>query len=256
VVELPEDSTVPRVATCSPTTSRKTGSVGITIEHSCSMQHKKHSYTSSTDKTKFDVGQLRTDRDNSLALWMASSVIRSHRGTLNVLIENGKAVTDIQLPLAADTSAVSIPSSQNSQRNDSWDGIKRSSSFTTVRGVKLSPIGNDDSVPVQFAPDQNCESIDASYDSSVEKESSFTLKILVVDDVLSNRKILSALLKAKGHECSMAADGLECMELVEEGSLPGHKQFDAICMDYEMPNCNGPEATRRLRELGYYIPVV
>ena len=41
---------------------------------------------------------------------------------------------------------------------------------------------------------------------------------------------------------------LENKRKFEAGEIP--TQFDTILMDYEMPNMNGPDATKRLRELG------
>jgi hypothetical protein len=56
------------------------------------------------------------------------------------------------------------------------------------------------------------------------------LQILVVDDVPSNRKILSRLLTKQGHSCFLACDGAEVLKMIEEEKL----KVDAICMDYEV----------------------
>lgn len=70
--------------------------------------------------------------------------------------------------------------------------------------------------------------------------------ILVVDDSISNTKMLVRLLKRAGHTCSVARDGQQAIDKYqkENGS------FDTILMDYEMPVLNGPEATKRLRNMG------
>jgi CheY-like chemotaxis protein len=67
-------------------------------------------------------------------------------------------------------------------------------------------------------------------------------RILVVDDNHDSSHTLSLLLKLKGHQVRTAGDGLEAISIAEE-FLP-----DIILMDINMPNLNGYDATRRLRE--------
>jgi CheY-like chemotaxis protein len=79
--------------------------------------------------------------------------------------------------------------------------------------------------------------------------------VLVVDDVLTNSKMLVRLLERAGHKCLVASDGEEAIEAFEANqadlrsgatSTPIH----TVLMDFEMPRMNGPDATKRLRELG------
>ena len=78
---------------------------------------------------------------------------------------------------------------------------------------------------------------------------------MVVDDSRLNRKMLIKCLKKNGHRCTEAEDGLEAIVKVKEridfsNGLCG-KPFDAILMDFIMPNMDGPTATRQLRTMGY-----
>lgn len=84
------------------------------------------------------------------------------------------------------------------------------------------------------------EEIDSSY-----KE--ISLRILVVDDVLSNRKLLSRLLERKGHSCDQAEDGAVACDRVKK-SIESGDRFDCILIDYEMPVMNGPAAVSYMRE--------
>lgn len=80
------------------------------------------------------------------------------------------------------------------------------------------------------------------------------LKILIVDDVKTNRKMLEVILRREGIEhCTCCEDGLDALELVQE---KGMQNFDVIVMDNLMDNMNGVEATGKLRELGYLNLVV
>jgi CheY-like chemotaxis protein len=66
--------------------------------------------------------------------------------------------------------------------------------------------------------------------------------ILVVDDYSDNRTLLSAWLRAKGFKVVEAEDG-------KEGVLQANRSHpDLILMDLAMPELDGVEATRQLRE--------
>ncbi len=66
--------------------------------------------------------------------------------------------------------------------------------------------------------------------------------ILVVDDYVDNRTLLSAWLRAKGYKVLEAADG-------KEGVLQANRSNpDLILMDLAMPELDGIEATRQIRQ--------
>ena len=78
-------------------------------------------------------------------------------------------------------------------------------------------------------------------------------RLLLVDDVGTNRKFLRKLLEQRGHDCEEAEDGLEALNMVKASSLD---YYDVILMDFVMPNMNGPNATRAIRQLGYTGPII
>jgi twitching motility two-component system response regulator PilH len=77
-------------------------------------------------------------------------------------------------------------------------------------------------------------------------------KILVVDDSLSQRLVLNALLTKEGHTVIMANDGEEAVAKAKS-ELP-----DLIIMDIVMPGLNGFQATRAITndETTWHIPVI
>lgn len=79
-----------------------------------------------------------------------------------------------------------------------------------------------------------------------------TLKVLIVDDSLTDIQRASGLLRKAGHTILVAKDGKEGVELAKK-ELP-----DLILMDVVMPNLNGFQATRQLGkdELTKDIPVI
>ena len=67
-------------------------------------------------------------------------------------------------------------------------------------------------------------------------------KILLVEDNEMNRDMLSRRLQRKGFEVTMAVDGLQGVQMALAGD------YDLILMDMSLPELDGWEATRRVRE--------
>jgi len=79
------------------------------------------------------------------------------------------------------------------------------------------------------------------------------LRVLIVDDMMSNRDVLSLMLESKGHICRDAADGYAALSLLERQS------FDLIILDIHMAPLDGIETLRRVRSSGKSfanIPVI
>lgn len=67
-------------------------------------------------------------------------------------------------------------------------------------------------------------------------------RVLVVDDVPQNRTLLERMLTAEGYSVTSAADGVMALRMVEAESP------DLIVSDIDMPNLNGIEFCRRVKE--------
>ena len=67
-------------------------------------------------------------------------------------------------------------------------------------------------------------------------------KILIVDDTLSSRILLGDLLELKGYTVLGAASGPEALKILET------EEPDLILLDVLMPNMNGYQVCRRIRE--------
>lgn len=68
------------------------------------------------------------------------------------------------------------------------------------------------------------------------------LRVIVADDIFTNRLLLSEILEDLGHEYFLAKNGKEAVVELE------NKEYDLVLMDIEMPVMNGVEATRYIRE--------
>lgn len=68
------------------------------------------------------------------------------------------------------------------------------------------------------------------------------LRILVVDDIYTNRYLLSELIKLTGNEAILAENGQEAIEILQ------NEDIQMIFMDIEMPVMNGIETTQYIRK--------
>lgn len=75
------------------------------------------------------------------------------------------------------------------------------------------------------------------------------MHILVVDDERSIRRYLHTSLTAKGYEVHEAETGTEAIAAVQDG------HFDLIILDLGLPDVDGVEVTRRVREWSQ-VPII
>lgn len=73
------------------------------------------------------------------------------------------------------------------------------------------------------------------------------MKTLIVDDEILNCKLLQSLLKDYG-ECSIAKDGDLAIQLFEK-ALKKQEPFNLVCLDIMMPEKDGYEVLRAIRNL-------
>lgn len=76
------------------------------------------------------------------------------------------------------------------------------------------------------------------------------MKILVADDDLNIRKLVSLITTHRGHDTALASDGEEAIRAFSE------VKPDLVILDVMMPKIDGFETCRRIRALDSHVPVL
>lgn len=76
------------------------------------------------------------------------------------------------------------------------------------------------------------------------------LNILVVDDQQGVRYLLDTIVKEEGHNCFLASNGLEAVEMYRK------VRPDLVFMDIRMPVMDGTEALEKMKEQGLTSNVI
>jgi len=68
------------------------------------------------------------------------------------------------------------------------------------------------------------------------------MRVLIVDDIFTNRLLLSEILRNLDIEFDEVENGKEAIDAIQQG------EYDLVLMDIEMPVMNGLETTKYIRE--------
>jgi len=119
-------------------------------------------------------------------------------------------------------------------------GLTISNNILGYMGSHLSLISTPEKGSVFFFD------IEIPYEiSELKEDDDLTIKkVLVVDDNEANRIILQHMLTYKNIESTLAANGMEALQILLKG-----EHFDVILMDYHMPIISGLETIDKIKQL-------
>ncbi len=120
--------------------------------------------------------------------------------------------------------------------------------YPSVRAGNLLP----SDLQSEFLPASSGDTRPHSFAKESSLEKGKKRRALVVDDVADVTEMLSVLLTHAGYEVMTANSALAAISLVKDG------QFDVIVSDIGMPQMNGYELARAVREISGYeaVPMV
>ncbi|CEJ61363.1 hypothetical protein PMG11_09898 [Penicillium brasilianum] len=158
------------------------------------------------------------------------------------------------LSLEEFANAARTPSNHGSVRNESVaPGFEKSD--VQPRLVGLSQPFFTPTVP-SSAPTSPPKNSGSNPGATKKDEHAKKIRVLVAEDNTVNQEVVRRMLALEEvYDVTMVKDGQEAFDTVKANMETG-AVFDLIFMDIQMPNLDGLQSTRLIREMGYSAPIV
>ncbi|KAF2139923.1 uncharacterized protein K452DRAFT_327849 [Aplosporella prunicola CBS 121167] len=192
-----------------------------------------------------------TNRADSTASSMMNVVDGSRRSSLSIdsPLTPSRTADDI-----AATRSIHSSHSNNNNNNNSNNGPVSFESDSQPRLVGLRQPFFASTTPLD-SPAAQGAAMDRMAAQAANKKSD-KIKVLVAEDNKVNQEVVLRMLKLEDiYDVSIAKDGQEAYDKVKE-SMENHNPYNLIFMDVQMPNLDGLQSTRLIRQAGYSAPIV
>ncbi|GME23187.1 histidine kinase hhk5p [Neofusicoccum parvum] len=225
-----------------------------------------------------DLGLSKKFGGTGLGLSICQQLSNLMRGTISLKSTVGHGSTfTVEIPLKhlktrADSTASSSIEAANVSRKSSL-----SIESPTSRTADDSSNANSNTVPVSFEADSQPRLVGlrqpffasptplespGSQGAAMDRIAAQAankgdkLKVLVAEDNKTNQEVVLRMLKLEDvYDVQIAKDGQEALDKVKE-SMENQNPYDLIFMDVQMPNLDGIQSTRLIRQAGYSAPIV
>jgi len=168
------------------------------------------------------------EQSTGLGLAIVKEIIEAHNGRVNVWskVDRGTSFE------------ILLPRSREPEEKACGDG----------GDIEAREVPGEQAAPDHVEPGQTSPAGESEVDGPPEEQ---PRRILLAEDNRVNVHLAKKFLSRGGHDLTIAWNGREAFEAVKEG------EFDIVFMDIEMPEMNGFEATRKIRETGAEeLPVI
>ncbi|CAE7274942.1 tcsA [Symbiodinium microadriaticum] len=204
------------------------GSLVLTVEDSGAGMTAENLKDLFQEGVQFNPNLLQAGGGSGLGLWISKGIVELHGGLISAHSDGLGRGSVFRLELPAYLSETS----------------------TEVEDMQLCP---------RRRADHHLSTLMASKTPRIRR-------VLVVDDSIPTRKMVTRMLRNAGYECIEASDGQMCVDVVtaslrNESEGGGHTaddslRIDLILLDFEMPRMTGPEACSILRSKNIHTPVI
>jgi two-component system sensor histidine kinase/response regulator len=158
------------------------------------------------------------------------------RGDLIFIISPTRHINDLISVKKSPTSAIIVVTSE--RRKSEIDTMMKHADAIIFEPIHMSKLLS----ALRTIPSDSDEGISIDDTIITDRSRLFHAEVLVAEDNRDNQRLIQLMLEKLGISCDIAENGLQAIEMFQK------KKYRAVLMDVNMPECSGPDATKRILE--------